>query len=84
MILYPGENSWNTVRLDKRNYTAQKAKEQQKELIKRTKFIGMKNNRFCINIPDEDIRKFKETGLENMAKKFFKCEGSLAPVFYLG
>ena len=35
MILYPGENSWNTVRLDKRNYTAQKAKEQQKELIKR-------------------------------------------------
>ena len=33
MILYPGENSWNTVRLDKRNYTAQKAKEQQKELI---------------------------------------------------
>ena len=44
----------------------------------------MKNNRFCINIPDEDIRKFKETGLENMAKEFFKCEGSLAPVFYLG
>ena len=35
MILYPGENSWNTVRLDKRNYTSQKAKEQQKELIKR-------------------------------------------------
>lgn len=33
MILYPGENSWNTVRLDKRNYTRiKKLKEQQKEI----------------------------------------------------
>lgn len=72
-----GEDLWN-------QFIALIKDKKQKELIKRTKFIGMKNNRFCINIPDEDIRKFKETGLENMAKKFFKCEGSLAPVFYLG
>ena len=37
MILYPEETSWNTLRFDKRNYTIQKAKEQQKEIIKRTK-----------------------------------------------
>ena len=37
-----------------------------------------------LSILDGLDEKFKETGLENMAKKFFKCEGSLAPVFYLG
>ena len=35
MILYPEETSWNTLRFDKRNYTIQKAKEQQKEIIKK-------------------------------------------------
>ena len=35
MILYPRETSWNTLRFDKRNYTAQKAKELQKEIIKK-------------------------------------------------
>ena len=38
MILYPEETSWNTLRFDKRNYTIQKAKEQQKEIMKAVSF----------------------------------------------
>ena len=56
----------------------------QKELIARTKFVGMKNERFCINADKEDFERFKTSGLEQLAQKFFKCECSFAPVFYLG
>lgn len=45
MILYPEETSWNTLRFDKRNYTIQKAKEQQKEIIKKSQ-----NNMFLLMI----------------------------------
>lgn len=54
----------------------------QKSLLTRIKFVGMKNNRFCVECSDDDFDDIKKTGLEKVAKKFFGNENSLAPAFY--
>lgn len=71
-----GQGQWN-------KFVASIKDSKQKQLILKAKFIGMKNKRFCIDIEEEEYDKFKEAGLIKLAQKFFDCEGSYAPVFYL-
>lgn len=56
----------------------------EKSLISRVRFVGMKNARFCIACSDEVMDQINKSGLVKLAKKFFHCERSLAPVFYRG
>lgn len=56
----------------------------QKSLVSRLQFVGMKNNRFCIECSDDDFDMLKPLGLERIAQEYFGCVGSFAPVFYRG
>lgn len=56
----------------------------EKSLISAVRFVGMKNERFCIGCTDEQMEQIGKSGLVKLAKKFFHCERSLAPVFYRG
>ena len=56
----------------------------QKSLLSRLKFVGLKNGRFCIACSDDDFNSIEKSGLEKVARKFFDCEKSFAPVFYRG
>ena len=51
-------------------------------LLKRCKFIGIKNDRFCVAASDYDFVALKTSGLERLAQEFFNCVGSFMPVFY--
>lgn len=56
----------------------------EKSLISRLSFVGMKNDRFCVECSDEDFDMIRKLGIEEKAKEFFGCKGSFAPVFYRG
>lgn len=56
----------------------------EKSLISRLSFIGMKNDRFCVECSDEDFDMIRKLGIEDKAREFFGCKGSFAPVFYRG
>lgn len=56
----------------------------EKSLISRLSFVGMKNDRFCVECSDEDFDMIRKLGIEDKAKEFFGCKGSFAPVFYRG
>ena len=56
----------------------------QKSLLSRVRFVGMKNNRFCIECSDDDFCMLKPSGIERKAQEYFGCIGSFAPVFYRG
>lgn len=56
----------------------------QKSLVLRISFLGLKNQRFCVKCSDEDFEQIASIGLEKVAKEFFGCVGSHAPVFYRG
>lgn len=56
----------------------------QQALLGRCKFIGIKNDRFCIAANDGDFAALKTSGLERLAQEFFDCVGSFMPVFYRG
>ncbi len=56
----------------------------QKSLLARLSFVGMKNERFCIQCSDEDFAQLRTSGLERVAQGYFGCVGSFAPVFYRG
>ena len=56
----------------------------QKSLVSRLSFVGMKNNRFCVKGSDNDFEALKSSGLERLAQEYFGCVGSFAPVFYRG
>lgn len=56
----------------------------QQALLGRCKFIGIKNDRFCIAASDDDFAALKTSGLERLAQEFFDCVGSFMPVFYRG
>ena len=56
----------------------------EKSLISRLSFVGMKNDRFCVECSDEDFDMIRKLGIEDKAKVFFGCEGSFAPAFYRG
>lgn len=53
-------------------------------LLNRVKFVGMKNQRFCIQASQEDFGLLKTLGVEKVAQEFFNCVGSFAPTFYEG
>ena len=54
----------------------------QQALLKRLKFVGMKNDRFCVKASQEDFDLLKTLGVEDIAKEFFNCKGSYSPTFY--
>lgn len=56
----------------------------EKSLISRISFVGMKNERFCVECSDDDFDMIRKLGIEDKAKEFFDCKGSFAPVFYRG
>ncbi len=56
----------------------------QKSLVSRISYVGMKNNRFCIQCSDEDFAQLRTLGVERQAQEYFGCVGSFAPVFYRG
>lgn len=56
----------------------------EKSLISAVRFVGMKNARFCIACSDEQMEQINKSGLVKLAKKYFHCSRSLAPVFYRG
>ena len=56
----------------------------QTALLNRVKFVGMKNQRFCIQASQEDFGLLKTLGVEKVAQEFFNCVGSFAPTFYEG
>ena len=56
----------------------------QKTLLSRLSFVGMKNERFCIKCSDDDCGQLRASGLERVAQEYFGCVGSFAPVFYRG
>lgn len=56
----------------------------QAALLKRVKFLGMKNQRFCVKASKEDFELLKTLGVEKVAQEYFKCIGSFAPTFYEG
>ena len=56
----------------------------EKSLVSRISFVGMKNERFCVECSDEDFDMLRKLGIEEKAKEFFDCKGSFAPVFYRG
>ena len=56
----------------------------EKSLISRISFVGMKNDRFCVECSDDDFEMIRNLGIEDKAKEFFDCKGSFAPVFYRG
>lgn len=56
----------------------------QQALLGRCKFIGIKNDRFCIAASEDDFAALKTSGLERLAQEFFDCVGSFMPVFYRG
>ena len=73
-----GQEKWN-------EFVSLVIEPSEKSLISRLRFVGMKNERFCVECSDEDFEKLREkNGLEQLAKKFFGCPHSLAPVFYRG
>lgn len=55
----------------------------QKSLLSRMRFVGMKNNRFCVECSDDDFKMLESSdAVIKLAKEFFKCPRSHAPVFY--
>lgn len=54
----------------------------QQALLKRFKFVGMKNDRFCVKSTQEDFDLLRTLGVEDIAKEFFNCKGSYSPTFY--
>ena len=54
----------------------------EKSLVSRISFVGMKNDRFCVECSDDDFEMIRKLGIEDKAKEFFGCKGSFAPAFY--
>lgn len=54
----------------------------QQALLKRIKFVGMKNDRFCVKASQEDFDLLKTLGVEKVAQEYFNCKGSFSPTFY--
>lgn len=67
-----------------KEFIARVMDDNQKSLIARVTFVGMKNKRFCIQCSDDDFGMLKPLGLERLAQEYFGCVGSFAPVFYRG
>lgn len=72
-----GEEQWN-------EFLSRIIDPSQTTLLSRVKFLGMKNQRFCIQASQEDFQLLKTLGVEKIAQEFFKCVGSFAPTFYQG
>ena len=71
-----GQDKWN-------EFTALVVGASEKSLISRIRFVGMKNDRFCVECTDEDFNLLlgaKE--VQRIAREFFGCPKSMAPVFY--
>lgn len=54
----------------------------QRSLLSRMQFVGMKNKRFCVDCSDDDFQALETSGIIKLAKDFFKCPRTYAPVFY--
>lgn len=72
-----GEEQWN-------EFLSRIIDPSQAALLNRVKFLGMKNQRFCIQASQEDFQLLKTLGVEKIAQEFFNCVGSFAPTFYQG
>ena len=72
-----GEEQWN-------EFLSRIIDPSQTTLLSRVKFLGMKNQRFCIQASQEDFQLLKTLGVEKIAQEFFNCVGSFAPTFYQG
>ncbi len=72
-----GEEQWN-------EFLSRIIDPSQAALLNRVKFLGMKNQRFCIQASQEDFQLLKTLGVEKIAQEFFNCVGSYAPTFYQG
>ena len=74
-IVKGGEDKWQS-------FQAMIIDPSQLALLKRLKFVGMKNDRFCVKATQEDFDLLRTLGVEDIAKEFFKCKGSYSPTFY--
>ena len=74
-IVKGGENKWQS-------FQAMIIDPSQQALLKRFKFVGMKNDRFCVKATQEDFDLLRTLGVEDIAKEFFNCKGSYSPTFY--
>lgn len=74
-IVKGGEDKWQS-------FQAMIIDPSQQALLKRFKFVGMKNDRFCVNATQEDFDLLRTLGVEDIAKEFFNCKGSYSPTFY--
>ena len=74
-IVKGGEDKWQS-------FQAMIIDPSQQALLKRFKFVGMKNDRFCVKATQEDFDLLKTLGVEDIAKEFFNCKGSYSPTFY--
>ena len=74
-IVKGGEDKWQS-------FQAMIIDPSQQALLKRLKFVGMKNDRFCVKATQEDFDLLRTLGVEDIAKEFFNCKGSYSPTFY--
>lgn len=74
-IVMGGEDKWQS-------FQAMIIDPSQQALLKRFKFVGMKNDRFCVKATQEDFDLLRTLGVEDIAKEFFNCKGSYSPTFY--
>ena len=74
-IVKGGEDKWQS-------FQAMIIDPSQQALLKRFKFVGMKNDRFCVKATQEDFDLLRTLGVEDIAKEFFNCKGSYSPTFY--
>lgn len=74
-IVKGGEDKWQS-------FQAMIIDPSQQALLKRFKFVGMKNDRFCVKATQEDFDLLRNLGVEDIAKEFFNCKGSYSPTFY--
>lgn len=74
-IVKGGEDKWQS-------FQAMIIDPSQQALLKRFKFVGMKNDRFCVKATQEDFDLLRTLGVEDIAKDFFNCKGSYSPTFY--
>lgn len=74
-IVKGGEDKWQI-------FQAMIIDPSQQALLKRFKFVGMKNDRFCVKATQEDFDLLRTLGVEDIAKEFFNCKGSYSPTFY--
>lgn len=71
-----GQDKWT-------EFTALVIGASEKSLISRIRFVGMKNDRFGIECSDEDFNLLLSAKeVQRIAREFFGCLKSMAPVFY--